>query len=353
MLEKLIKKDSPEQLAYLDKLRSNYSMDDIIKLINKISSLDILVVGEPIIDSYIFCQVAGISSKSPTISTCFEYKEDYAGGSLAIANHIKHLGCNVEMLITRGDDECINDFILSFKEMGINITSHMYQGIPTPKKTRYLSTLRNEKLFELMEIKSDVWQKHNPDTFCQSLLELSKNKDTVLICDYGHGMFETKVLETIAKIETPIALNVQANSENFGYNLYTKHKHFDYLSIDEREFRLAAHDRYNSAQEIAHRCVEEGLHTPLALTIGKQGSLYFDENKESCLCPAFIKDTVDTTGAGDAFFAITTLLVKLDAPADLIPFIGNAYAGLQTRIVGNKSPVTKDELILFIDELFK
>ena len=79
--------------------------------------------------------------------------------------------------------------------------------------------------------------------------------------------------------------------------------------------------------------------------MGISGSLFFDKNGKEHHCPIFFKDVIDTTGAGDAYFAMTSALVKLAAPSITIPFIGNCFAGLKTRIIGNKYPVSKIDLI--------
>ena len=73
--------------------------------------------------------------------------------------------------------------------------------------------------------------------------------------------------------------------------------------------------------------------------------MYYDEDGSAYRCPIFFEDIIDTTGAGDAFLALTSLLVQQKVDSVLIPFLGNCIAGLKTRIVGNKKPVSKLDLI--------
>ena len=69
--------------------------------------------------------------------------------------------------------------------------------------------------------------------------------------------------------------------------------------------------------------------------------------------PTFADSIVDTTGAGDAFFAITSMLLRAGCPDVMIPFVGNVYAGLKTKIIGNKQAVPKAHLMKAISTILK
>jgi len=150
-----------------------------------------------------------------------------------------------------------------------------------------------------------------------------------------------------------VALNVQTNSGNFGFNPFTKHAHFDYLSIDERECRLAVHDRLTPAPELASQAAKNIVKKPCSITLGTHGASYFDGQGSEFNCPSFFSDVVDTTGAGDAYFAITALMSKLKVAPALVPFVGNCFAGLKTRIIGNKSAVAKVDLVRTVESILK
>ena len=60
--------------------------------------LEICLIGDPILDNYIFCQTEGISSKSPTLASIFKKKETYPGGVLAVAKMASALGLKVNLL---------------------------------------------------------------------------------------------------------------------------------------------------------------------------------------------------------------------------------------------------------------
>ena len=77
------------------------------------------------------------------------------------------------------------------------------------------------------------------------------------------------------------------------------------------------------------------------------------QNKLHNSCPVMFADPVDTVGAGDAFFTLSSVLKQMKVEDDLNLFLSNCYAGLKTRVIGNSRPVTLLELQRAIDYLLK
>lgn len=306
---------SDEQKQTIELVKSGGGFEAIERAIAEIGKLKVLVVGEPIIDIYRFCVPEGISSKSPTISARFQYQEEYKGGSWAIENHLKSFAKDVV-----------------YKEGCYNICI----------KTRYISTDKSQRVFEVTDI-PDKMLGHSNEFFIAQTLSEAKKSDVVVMADFGHGVFEEEVLGGLQWIEKFVGLNVQTNSSNFGFNVYSKHKRWDYLCLDTREVRLALHDRHDNPLSLA-REVHSIEGKPLSITLGSNGAVFL-KDYESYKSPAFSDQVIDATGAGDAYFAITTVLLASGCKPALVPFIGNVFAGLKTKIIGNKSSVSKASLL--------
>ena len=88
-------------------------------------------------------------------------------------------------------------------------------------------------------------------------------------------------------------------------------------------------------------------HKNFSITLGSKGSIFF-KNKKVYESPAIFQSVVDTTGCGDAYFIITSLLNDLKIEPELIPFIGNVYAGLHANIIGNKKVIDIENLLKHI-----
>lgn len=334
-----------EQQALIDKIKTETTVSAILEAVERCAELKVLVVGEPIIDSYVFCKPVGISSKGATVSAQFLEQEDYAGGSLAIANHLAAMGCETTILLPSGQEPSFMKLLETQLLPTIHVEHYLTKGISTPKKTRYLSKQQTQRMFELIDVTANHWESLVADDFCERLLQLSAQFDVVIIADFGHGLFENGVLHTLEKIGTFLALNVQTNSGNFGFNPFTKHDRYDYICMDERELRVATHDRLTDTDSLSDDIMDAIVRRTASLTLGEKGSIYYQPGQEKVACPALFKRVVDTTGSGDAYFAITSLLTKTKADPIIVPFIGNCVAGLHAQTIGNKYPVNKVDLI--------
>jgi fructose-1-phosphate kinase PfkB-like protein len=93
--------------------------------------------------------------------------------------------------------------------------------------------------------------------------------------------------------------------------------------------------------------LEKEKHKNFSITLGSKGSIFF-KNKKVYESPAIFQNVVDTTGCGDAYFIITSLLNDLKIEPELIPFIGNVYAGLHANIIGNKKVIGIENLLKHI-----
>lgn len=319
LINKFFSHNSDVQKSAINTVNDCGGIEAIRRALEEVSKLKVLVVGEPILDVYRFCTPEGISSKSPTISARFQYQETYQGGALAIYKHL--------------DGFCYT------------VCPELDPAIP-PTKIRYISTDKAQRIFEVTRIDESLWKL---DEVARDLRK-ANNHDVVVAADFGHGLFEGPVLEAMKELKGFVGLNVQTNSSNFGFNVYTKHSRWDYLCLDTREARLAEHDRFANPLDVANRiwCKEV---KPISVTLGPNGSVLFKDREYSS--PAFADAIVDATGAGDAYFAITTVLLASGCRSELVPFIGNVFAGLKTKIIGNKAAVTKAQLVKACEGILK
>jgi sugar/nucleoside kinase (ribokinase family) len=88
------------------------------------------------------------------------------------------------------------------------------------------------------------------------------------------------------------------------------------------------------------------------VTTGKDGCLIKTE-KKIIEIPAFTNTVVDTIGAGDAFFVISSLFAYLNSSLIDIGFIGNASGALKVNILGHSSSIKKTQLLKFIEAVIK
>ena len=254
----------------------------------------------------------------------------------------------VTLLTTHGGEKWFEDLLKTKLDSRVKLEALVLDGIPTPRKTRFIADDKVQRLFELTNLRSDQWQSHSPVEFKQRLQKHTKDVDAVIVADFGHGLFEGEMVDALAQTKGFIAANVQTNSSNFGFNPFTKHKRFSYLSIDLKEARVAFQDRYSSNLDLAVKVKEKcaDLKASVSMTLGPMGSFYLPlGEKTEIRAPAFADVVVDAVGAGDAYFAMTSVLICAGVPDVFVPFLGNVFAGIKTKIIGNKASVTRAQML--------
>ncbi len=345
--------DSSERIKseVISELKKNGISDMIPSSLSGLKDLKILVVGDTIIDEYAYCETLGRAKKEPILVFKYDYSENFAGGILAIANHVSEFSNNVTLLTSVGNDILVDEMIS--KNLNKNISKKIFKDsiYPTLIKKRYVYSYRANKVFE-------VYNK-DPEKLIISEDEvinyLEKNLslfDMVIVGDFGHGMITDKIKETLCRKSKYLAINVQTNSSNLGFNLVTKFNKADYISLTYEELQLAMQDRKSDLKDLIKKLSLQTKCKKICITLGKKGILYFD-NWTFNYMPIFSDKVVDTIGAGDAVFSLTSLLACRNADPMLIPFLGNCVGALAVQIMGNKEPVKSEKLQMFIEELFK
>jgi rfaE bifunctional protein nucleotidyltransferase chain/domain len=142
------------QSAFIDTLKDRHNPSNILDLVQAFSSKRVLVLGEPIIDHYVFCAPKSLSSKSPSVSVQRLYEEEYPGGVLAVANHLASLGCQVDLLVADNGGEAIDLLLEKGLDDSVNLEREKMEFIPTVRKTRFVAEFQSEKLFEVFDERS-------------------------------------------------------------------------------------------------------------------------------------------------------------------------------------------------------
>ncbi len=343
---------------FLESFRKSYSAGAVIEHLKDLKNVRVLIIGETILDEYHHVVPIGKPPKGNHIAAKYLKHEVHAGGILACANHMANFCGDVDLLTVIGNQDNSEKFIRENLKSNINPV-FFYQN-KTIKKRRYIDYAYANKLFEVYENEegpsNDIsgaivdWIMNNTDSsFCRD------SYDLVLVLDYGHNLFDKELVKTICGLPYFLAVNAQTNTSNFGYNLITKYPRANYFCLDDLELRLAFQDRHGDIEPMLHilgqRVSSPGI---ISVTCGHLGSMLYDPKTSQLFrAPVFSKKVVDTTGAGDAFMAITAPCVAKGFPIDLVAFVGNAAGALAVGYLGNKSSVEADSLYHFIETLLK
>lgn len=343
---------NPKTREFIENFKKKHSFDKIVEELDNLSNLKVLVIGDTIIDEYHYCMPLGKSSKSPTISSIFLRAETFAGGVLAIANHLEQFAGNVKLVTCLGRENSERSVIDKTLSQGIDAKFFERPDGPTNVKRRYLDRYQNIKLFEVTFMNDHYIDSKLENKVIQYLDKEIPEYDLVIITDFGHGFITPGIIKCIQSKAKYVAVNAQTNSNNYGYNYITKYHKANYISIDEKELRLPFGDNYGNLETLVSDLHNITKAPKIQITLGQEGSLWYEKNK-FYRTPAFARVVKDSVGAGDAVLSVTALCAFSGMKPETVSFIGNCTGALAVEIIGNAHPVYKKDLLRFIQYLLK
>lgn len=354
LINRYIESHPAATVRFLKGVASKFDRDQIVQTFDRARGLRALVIGDTIIDQYCYTVPLGKSAKENIVAQKYLSTEDYAGGALATANHLAQLCESVDLVTVLGKEDSYQSFIEEHLDPRIRPTFFYRADAVTTRKRRYITEYDKKKTFEVVHLDDSPYSIEDERRILAHIKKKIRSYDIVIVSDFGHGMLSGNLIRLLEKHARFLAINVQSNSANMGFNLVTKYRRADLVCIDELEIRLATQDRFSPIGKLIPSIAKKMKVSSLAVTQGADGSItYYQQDKKFVASPAFASSGVDKVGAGDAFFAYTAPLIATGADRCLTAMMGNVVGALKIQIIGNKEPVRRADVIKFATRLLK
>lgn len=327
------------------------------KIINKFCSSRILVVGDLLLDEFIWGSVERISPEAPVPIVWAKRRQFLPGGAANVADNIHSLGADVTICGIRGADQ--NGTLLSnlLKKKSIKQNAvFVERKRPTITKTRIVAQHQQVVRVDWEDV-SPLDEKLIYKII--SYIEKNINKfDAVIIEDYGKGVVNRTMLQHLIPL---------VKKHNKIVTVDPKEDHFDLYSgataitpnLKEAEnaiYNLKIKDQANSLKINTHKIAYEELDNigtellkyldlqALLVTLGDKGMRLFQKDKKPLHIDTVAQEVFDVTGAGDTVIAAFTLCLTAGASFLDAAYISNFAAGIVVGKVGTAT-VTRKELI--------
>jgi len=338
---------------WLQQFRTKYSEVDVLSWLQRVTDLNVLVIGEAIIDEYVRCEALGKSSKDPVLAFREISHERQVGGSLAIAGHCAGLGAKVTVLFRLGSDPADEQLVL--QGLGPRVTPVIVQSQiePTIIKRRYVDDLTEARVFETYVMHDGIPNDSDDQALIAKLNELLETVDLILVADYGHGLMSNSVISELTTSDKLLAVNTQSNAGNRGFNTISRYPRVDFVCLNGGEMGLELRRRHLTMNELVPQLRERTGATRSIVTEGSKGLACCDVDGVVTHVPAFARMIRDRVGAGDALFAASSLLSAVGAPADITGFFGNLAGAASVAELGNRTHVTAVDLMRHAVALLK
>ena len=303
---------------------------DKTKILSKISNLQILVVGDVILDKYLNGNVNRISPEAPVPVVNLDEEFHRLGGAANVAKNIADVGAKCTLVGKAGNDKNYELLVRLIEDTGIDHKIVIGENFRTITKTRILSNGQ-----QIVRVDDEYHQNTSPKELkeIEAFLRV-RNFDVIILSDYNKGLFNDKLIDIVRGKDIPIVVDPKPqniglfkNAHSITPNHHEANKLFPNHQIDEIGVKL-----------------KKDLNANVIITMGKDGVVLFEkDNEKVSALQTVAQEVVDVSGAGDTFVAIYSLLISLNINLKEALEVANRVCGMVVKKSGTAS-ITREEL---------
>jgi len=297
---------------------------------NSLQHLNILIVGDVMLDRYLIGEVNRISPEAPV--PVVEYKNSFfrPGGAANVALNASSLGANVFISSVIGDDldgEGLKNRLL---EMEIDCHGLLTDNLrPTTVKTRIM--VANQQLLRVDKESVKPISEEIEERLFIEFSERLKNLDIhgIILQDYNKGLLTESLIKKLILKAKDYEIPCFVDPKQVNFMAYQKVYLFkpNLREIrDQIPFKIST--KKESLDEAADFLTQKLGCENLIITLSEKG-IYWSDGERSAICPVVnSKKVVDVSGAGDTVIAALTIFLLLEMPIEEVVKIANLAAGI-------------------------
>ncbi len=309
-------------------------VDSLTDIFRSFDQLKVLIVGDVMIDSYLWGNVERISPEAPVPVVNVKRRDKRLGGAANVAVNIQAMGAIPILCSIIGQDVDGDDFLQLIHEQGIPAEGILRsEHRITTIKHRILSGHQHMLRVD-SEINSPIGRE-DQRALLQRIQEILPQCSVVIFEDYDKGILDEVLISQIIQLaqKHKIPTVVDPKKRNFlNYRQATLFK----PNLKELREGLKIEVDKNDLTQLAQavRILRERLEIEQALiTLSEQG-VYIDKGKESYHIPAHLRSIADVSGAGDTVVSVAALCVALNLPIKFTAALANLAGGLVCEYLG-------------------
>ncbi len=327
------KKDSKRLIAYIDRFPSTR----------------ILVVGDIILDHYIWGKVSRISPEAPVPVVNVTQENMLLGGAANVANNIQALGGMVSVCGVIGHDEAGRQLLQLLHKQGIRTEGLIVDpSRPTTIKTRVIAHSQQVVRFD-RESKERIERDANRRIFDYVSRHVKEGLDAIVLSDYCKGVVTSDLVRDIVRLAKKHKVIVSVDPKVSHFGMYSG---VTILTPNINEASIGSKieiDNERSLLKAGTLLLKRLKCDAVLITRGEQGMSLFEHGGRVTHIPTVAREVFDVTGAGDT--VISTLTLGMAANSTMVDAarLSNYAAGIVVGVVGTAA-VKPEELKLRIEQ---
>jgi D-beta-D-heptose 7-phosphate kinase/D-beta-D-heptose 1-phosphate adenosyltransferase len=306
----------------------------------------ILVVGDLMIDHYLWGGCERISPEAPVQVVDIAKETTVLGGAGNVVNNLISLGADVSVAGVIGDDENGSELVEMLHVIGVNTDALITQnGRKTSKKSRVIAA--NQQILRYDQESKDAIRDSSVESILQALLDM-QSFDIVILSDYGKGVLTKKLSQGIIEKAREADRKVLVDPKGTNYSKYSgahlltpnKKEAIEATGIDIVDDKSLK----SALLRLKNECkLERSM-----ITLSEDGiAIYDDEVKRF---PTVAREVFDVTGAGDTVIASLAFALSGGMSIDESAKFANLAAGVVVGKIGSAT-VTLDEIVTYESSL--
>ncbi len=325
------------------------------ELIDSFSDKRVMIVGDVMVDSYLWGVVDRISPEAPVPVVDVTYREERLGGAANVAVNIKALGAHPVLCSVIGSEMKGDVFLKILEDEGLSAEG-IFRSNDRKTTTKFRIIGNNSQLLRVDEEDVHDLLPADESAFLGICFDLigQGDIDVMTIQDYNKGILTPRVIkELIARArENDIPVVVDPKKKNFDlyHNVSLFKPNLKELKEGLKiEFREPEEDVLNDTVNL----LRDRINIDIALITLSEYGIYIsarsEAETESHLLPAYVRNIADVSGAGDTVVSVASLCLAANAPLKTIAEVSNLAGGIVCEKVG-VVPIDKQR---FLEELNK
>lgn len=323
---------------------------DFVKVFDKFNSLNILIIGDVMIDAYWWGGVNRISPEAPVPVCAVNDKESRLGGAANVALNIAAMGANPILCSVVGEDYQGHQLCELMKKQNMDTNGIVFSSNrPTTVKTRIIG---NKTQMLRIDEETDANISLSEEKIFLDKIESIINTEkinAIIFQDYDKGVITegviTKIIEIAKRKNIPVT--VDPKKRNF-----TAYKNVDLFKPNLKELKEGLKIDFDNVDKDVLVEASLLLHykqkiEKVFITLSERGVFMMDFTKkeaEVTMLPACLRKISDVSGAGDTVISLATLCLALGLDSQTIANVSNFAGGLVCESVG-VVPIDKNKLL--------
>jgi D-beta-D-heptose 7-phosphate kinase/D-beta-D-heptose 1-phosphate adenosyltransferase len=326
-----------------------HTEDDLAGLVARLGQPRVLVIGDVMLDRYVWGDAARISQEAPVILLQADRREERLGGASSVAMMLAALGARVTLAGVVGDDAAGREARALAEGMGIDCEPVLADpGRPTTVKERYIGRAQHRHPQQMLRVDFEVRDRLSAEVEAElsaHLARQTRRADVVLISDYDKGVCTPGLLASALSHARARGVRTVADPVRGGD--YRKYHGCSAITPNRLEAGLATGrtihtlaDAYQAGRELRERLDLEAA----IITLDRDGMALSHADGREQHFPTRPRQVYDITGAGDMVMAVLGMALAAGAEYGQAIRLANIAGGLEVEKIG-VATVTREEIL--------